>query len=764
MTAIGMIAPDGAYGEVHIGKAGNAIKDGFKLANPGKTVKLQAPDNEIGMVSIEKLPDAINDGFNFVESDWTDYGQAFTQGVATGVGKIADTAVAGATALSGAVLKHTKPPAMSGIEDDGMNEAVSGQLLDTAKDYWKNDKIAKAGSDLLDTGLGHEKGIGITKAAGEFATPMGELKALGLGVKVLTKAGGVAKLPWVAKINKFLETPVTGKNAGTFAGMNAGAEALRSDDPNTGELENITRELGGALLGGLSIPAATSGLKSVKEISQLLLSREKLYESLVKRGNTTLDNEAIDGIKNIGGELNAKTIYKENDVAAYIERVLPNKAYQIAAKNADSKIISSIEESLTKNLGEMPKGTDTESTIRSLTGQSESILQKVKQENKLRNDALYDEAFSYLKPEEYPVASNSVAAAKDVFSKTYAPSTTGTTETGQGVASSAVANIIKNWEGKKVPPQEMVNQMRALKEHQRKAGGGYSELLTSVIEGIEKDIAASSNAEFLKSYKVASKDYATQLVPFVQIDAARALISGEAPNFVYEMMNNPTNRKEVQQALSLAGENGGKLFDAIKRVKSNEVLTEKISYEGQFNSDQFIKLFTKIKPEADIADLIGKKSFDEIKKNHLVLARKMNTIKEQTARINESKVGTVLNKGGAVGSATAVGATAGFAAGGLPGAVVGAVVGAVGKNWLAEGFAKAANNPKVINRLIEAAQQKESKKFVTIIGRVLNGTIGTAKKATEAIAINPATKYQTVNFGAKAMPWLGQSPFDKEEK
>lgn len=763
MTAIGMIAPDGAYGEVHIGKAGNAIKDGFRLANPGNAVKLKAPDNEIGMVSIEKLPDAINDGFNFVESDWTDYGQAFTQGVAMGVGKIADTAVAGATALSGAVLKHTKPPAMSGIEDDGMNEAAGNQLLDTAQDYWQNDKIAKAGSDLLDTGLGHEKGIRAVKAAGEFATPMGEVKALGLGVKVLTKAGGVTKLPWVAKINKFLETPITGKNAGTFAGMNAGAEALRSDDPNTGELENITRELGGALLGGLSIPAATSGLKSVKEIGQLLLSREKLYESLVKRGNTTLDNEAIEGVKNIGGELNAKTIYKENDVASYIEHVLPNKAYQIAAKNADSKIISSIEEALTKNLGEMPKGTDTESTIRSLTGQSESILQKVKQENKLRNDALYNNAYSHLKPDEYPVANNSVIAAKDVFSNTYAPSTTGTTETGQGVASSAVANIIKKWEGQKVHPQEMVNQMRALKEHQRKAGGGYSELLTSVIEGIEKDIMASDNAEFLKHYKIASKDYAMQIVPFLQIDAARSLISGEAPNFVYEMMNTPTNRKEVQEALSLAGENGGKLFDAIKRVKSNEVLTEKISYEGQFSSDQFIKLFTKVKPEADIADLIGKNSFDEIKKNHLVLARKMNAIKEQAARVSESKVAKISDRYGSL-STTAVGGTVGFAAGGLPGAIVGAIASTFGKNWLADGFAKAANNPKVMNRLIEAAQQKESKKFVTIIGRVLNGTIGTAKKATEAIAINPATKYQTVNFGAKAIPWLGQSPFDKDNE
>jgi hypothetical protein len=323
--------------------------------------------------------------------------------------------------------------------------------------------------------------------------------------------------------------------------------------------------------------------------------------------------------------------------------------------------------------------------------------------------------------------------------------------------------IIQKWQGNQVPYDEMVAQLRSLKEQRRKAGGGYREYFKSVETAIENDIG-QVNPEFLQKYKVASKDYADNLTPFIQLDAARALISGEKPNFIWEHMNTPTNREEVRKALSIGGKSGQELFDTIKRTKAHAVITEKISKEGAFNPDKFIELFTQLKPEDDIVDLVTKGTYSKIKKNALVLARKMNTIKEQAARVNESKVGTAFNKGGAAVGATAAGATAGFAAGGLPGAVVGAVAGAVGKNWLAEGFAKAANNPKVMDRLIAAAQQKENNKFITIINRVQNGTIGAARSAKEAISANPATKYQTVNFGAKAMPWLGRSPFDSKEQ
>ena len=646
----------GRTGLVPSENLGKALDRGYQLYGAGEQVKIQDPKTgRTGTMPTANLSKALNSGLKLASADWTDYGQAFTQGIATGVGKIADTAVAGATALGGAVLKHTKPPNMSGIEDDGLNEAAGNQLQDTAKDYWQNDKIAKVGSDLLDTGLNHEKGIRITKAAGEFATPMAELKALGLGVKVVTKTGGVANLPWVAKINKFLETPITGKNAGTFAGMNAGSEALKSDDPNTGGLENITRELGGALLGGLSIPAATGGLESVKEIGKLLLSREKLYESLVKRGNSALDHEAIEGVKNIGGELNAKTIYKENDVAAYIERVLPNKAYQIAAKNADSKIISSIEKTLNDELGTVATGQSGESTIRSLTSKSDSMIEKLYNERKAKNEALYQNAFDIIGMyHELPSTSNSVKAAMEVFKKTHAPSTSGTTETGQGITSSAMDGIIKKWgnsenkslilmdgnreinvpilRGKQAPYEEMVAQLRSLKEQRRKAGGGYREYFKSVEAAIEKDIN-NANPEFFKRYKLASKDYAENIAPFIQLDAARALMSGEKPNFIWEHMNTPTNREEVRKALSIGGESGRKLFDTIKRTKAHAVITEKISKEGAFNQDKFIELFTQLKPEDDIVDLVTKETYSKIKKNALVLARKMNSIKEQAARI-----------------------------------------------------------------------------------------------------------------------------------
>ena len=727
----------------------SALEKGYQLHNAGEETKIFDPKTKrTGVVPTANLSHALNKGYRLAESGWTDYGQAAYQGVATGIGKLADTAIAGANKINegvGRVGSYLAEKAGAENISNDLNQ-FADESAEHAKDYWKNDKIAQGASDLFDTGLNHEKGIRVAKAGGEMVGTLPAFSAVGKGVQLLTKVGGVAKAPWITKINNFLETPITTKNAATFAGMGAGSEALKSDDPNTGLAENVLRELGGALLGGLSVSGAIHGAPAaIKSIGELL-SRDKWYEALVKRGDTTLDKEVINATKNIGGKLDAKKIYKDNDVVSYIEKVFPNKAYQIAAKNSDTKVISSIEKSLNDSLGNMPSGVGQESTIRSLTSESESALQKLKQKNEVQNEALYDKAFSYLKPEDYPATSNSIKAAKEVLHKTYAPSTAGTTETGQGVVSSAVNNLIKNWEGKKIHPQEMVNEMRALKEHQRKAGGGYRDLLNSVTKGIEEDILASSNVEFLKHYKVASKDYATQLVPFVRLDAARALISGEKPNFIWEHMNTPTNRKEVQDALKIAGRKGDELFQAIKRVKSQEVIMEKISQDGVFKEDKFIELFSKLKPEDDIVDLIGKDSYQKIKKDALVLAKKMKEIKAQTAMVNQSPTANVLNKGGAVVSTATLGATTGFALGGIPGAAIGAVVGAYGKNWLAKGFAKASENPMVIERLIKAAEKNNDTQFIEILKRTLESTTEMGKSAVKAQGLTGGAKLINSNI------------------
>lgn len=717
---------------------GAALEKGYQLHNAGKETKIFDPNTKKnGTVPTENLAMALKKGYRLAESDFTDYGQAIYQGGAVGLGKLADTAVAAGNAINAGVGR------VGGYLADkvGANDVSSNlnqfadESADTARDYWKNDKIAGVASDLFDTGLEHEKGIRVAKASGEMAASLPAFSAVGKGVQFMTKAGRVAEIPLVSNINKFLQTPLTGKNAVNFAAMGAGGEALKDDDPNAHPLVNLGRQLTGALLGGLTVQGAIHGASATFRTLGNLVSREKWYEFLVKRGDTTLDKEAIEATKAIGGKLDAKTIYKSNDTVTYLEKAFANKAFDTAAKNADESTIAYISKTLDQELGVMPKGNETESTIRTLTTDTEDMLGKLHQERNAQNDALYEAAFSKVKPtDQKPTPTNTLKAAEEVFNKTYAPSTTGTTDTGQGVTSSTMRKLIDAWKGQEnVTYQEIINQTRALKEQRRLAGSGYSKMFSSVEAAIEKDIGLV-NPEFLKEYKIASKDFAENITPFFQLDAARSLMSGEKPNFIWEHMNTSGNRAAVKEALEIGGENGKRLYDTIRRAKAQSVILENIQQDGAFKPDKFIELFTKLKPEDEIIDLISKETYNKIKDNIMPLARKMKDVSSQTARIDNTLPAQFLNKGGSTLSAAGVGATALGTVGGIPGVIGGAAVGALAKNWIASGFAKASQNPQVIARLIAAAKNGNDKQFMAILQRMFETTTGAIKEAGKTSA------------------------------
>ena len=723
---------------------GTALEKGYQLHNAGKETRIFDPNTRRdGTVPTENLAMALKKGYRLAESDFTDYGQAITQGVATGIGKLADTAVAAGNAINAGVGRVGGYLADKVGADEVANNLnqFADESSDIAKDYWKNDKIAESASDLFDTGLSHEKGIRVAKASGEMVASLPAFSAVGKGVQFMTKAGRVAEIPLVSNINKFLQTPLTGKNAVNFAAMGAGGEALKDDDPNAHPLVNLGRQLTGALLGGLTVQGAIHGATNTFKTIGNLVSREKWYEFLVKRGNTTLDKEAIEATQATGGKLDAKTIYKNNDTVLYLEKAFANEAYGTAAKNADESTIAYIAKTLDQELGAMPKGNETESTVRTLTTDTENMLSKLRQERNAQNDALYEAAFSKIKPtDQNPTPTHTLQAAKEVFKKTYAPSTTGTTDTGQGVVSSAMRKLIDAWEGQEnVSYQEIINQTRALKEQRRLAGGGYKEMFNSVEAAIEKDIGLV-NPEFLKDYKIASKDYAENITPFFQLDAARSLMSGEKPNFIWEHMNTSGNRAAVKEALEIGGEQGKQLYNTIRRAKAQSFILENIQQDGVFKPDKFIELFTKLKPEDDIIDLIGKQTYNKIKKNIMPLARKMKDISSQTSRVGGSPTAQFFNKGGSTLSAAGVGATAGGTVGGIPGAIVGAGVGALAKNWIAIGFAKASQNPQVIERLIAAAKNGNNKQFMAILQRMGTNAKEASKTAVKAQGITGAAK------------------------
>ena len=126
------------------------------------------------------------------------------------------------------------------------------------------------------------------------------------------------------------------------------------------------------------------------------------------------------------------------------------------------------------------------------------------------------------------------------------------------------------------------------------------------------------------------------------------------------------------------------------------------------------------------------------------LARKMKDVSSQTARIDSTLPAQFLNKGGSTLSAAGVGATALGTVGGVPGVIGGAAIGALAKNWIASGFAKASQNPQVIERLIAAARNGNDKQFMAILQRMFDTTTGAIKEAGKT-----AAKTQGITGAAK---------------
>lgn len=748
MSKIQVISQDNKLWDIKPSNLKIALDRGATLANAGDRVKVTSADGKEWDIKTENLKEALNRGAILADPGITDYAKAGAAGAGHGLGKVADTAIAAGNLINTGIGKAGAYIADKvGASDTADSlRSFASESADYAKDYWENDKIAQ--DMTFDTGLEHDKGIRMAKNAGEFVgtLPLNAGVAGAVG-KTLYGAGKALQIQKLQKAGQFVQIPLNGSTAARFAGAGAGAEALRNDDPNTGSGEQILRELGGIVLGDIAASGAMAAPKAIWEGSKRgvkaisnLLSPERWYEWAVKRGDTTLDTEAIEATKAIGGKLDAKTIYKDNNVVNFIEKNFPAKAYQVAAKNTNDKIIASIEKQLDNTLGKMPQGVDSESTIRSLTSDADNIIDKFYRSNQEKNNLLYDKAFATIKETDpLPSPQNSIKAAQEVYKKTYAPSTAGTTETGQGTTSTTVGKILKEWSAKEnVPYEEMIAELRALKEQRRLAGRGYKKLFDSVEKGIEEDIK-TANPQFFELYNTASKDYASNIAPFAQLDAARALIQGDAPNFIWEHMNTPTNRVAIKDALELAGDQGKKLYDVIRRAKAQSVIMEQVQHDGTFKPDKFIELFTKLKPEDEIVDLIGKDAYRKIKGNAVILARKMKDVEAQLSKVGDTATGALLNKYGTAGIAT-VGGAAGYTVGGIRGAVIGAGLGALTKDMLAKAFAKAAENPVLMNRLIKAAETNNDKLFISTLNKALERIKSLPTKATESIKTNPALK------------------------
>ena len=709
-------------GRVHSRDLGRVLDQGYQLHNASKEVRIFDPKTgRKGRVENGNLGQVLNNGYRLDESDYSDYGQAFTQGVGQGLGKLADTAVAAGNLINTGVGKVGASIADTVGATDTANklQEFSDESFSHAKDFWQNPKIEQLATEALDTGLNHEKGIRVAQSAGDAVGTLPAFGAAGKGIQALTKVGKVANVPWISKLNKFLDVPINASSTGTFAAMGAGAETLKSDDPQTSAVENFGREIVGGLMGGAVIPHYSQ--KAAKSIWDSV-NDGNLRASILRRFGKEVDVDGYNALKNVGVEPTPEIISQNNKLIGWLGRKRSEAADSVI-KNASEQSFSDIEQNLEKHLGEFVGRNETD--LRSASASASDVFKteadKYLAQMQGKKTELYDNAISLL-GETNPLANDSLIEINKQLKRVYAPTATSTSETGQGLVASSLMKLKKAWsqDGKAlaVDPHEMLAQIKAFGEMQATGKTkSYTKLLSSVSEAIEKDLIAAGNHEFAHEYNIAKEFYKDEIVPYVKTDIGKALLTGDAPKAAYSMTGTAENIRSLK-AMVKRQPNGEKLVDIVLRTRAQEKILDSSFKDGTFKPNNFINLFTQSKNDEYLFELLGK-SYAPIKENILPIAR----------AIQRTDVGA--------------GATGGN-------------LRSMALNLVPKALANIMLKPKVADRMIAAAKKDNDKLF----NRILEGSLSSLKKNTKILQNNSAIKTSVIRSVINSEDQDQPSPFN----
>ena len=205
-----------------------------------------------------------SDVYSVHKPTWTDRGKEFTQGLAKGVGNLADLA-------SNYVAAPTTFLASKGAGLVGAKEA-SKKLKKVSDEYW-NQNAAKEWSeaDLLKT-KNRDYTSTMLRGAGEFLPDILPANRIGKGAKIVSDLGQkylpkakplvsrrklhkLIKTPKLPLIAKLLDTPLTAHTAAGFAGAGAGHAYMTHDrfgdkNPEPQGILGVGSEIAGTMLGG----------------------------------------------------------------------------------------------------------------------------------------------------------------------------------------------------------------------------------------------------------------------------------------------------------------------------------------------------------------------------------------------------------------------------------------------------------------------------------------------------------------------------------
>lgn len=275
-----------------------------------------------------------------------DRGLEFTQGLAGGVGSLADLA---SNYVASPIISQLAKPLrahsdisknLSGNDEENITGQAATALEGLSDKYW-NQNLAKdlREADILKT-KNRDSTASALRGAGEFVPDLIPANFIGKGAKIASTAvhGANALQPavrntakgiknkvanWLGepklpKLANALETPLTKTNAAGFAGAGAAHGAVSDDNNEAPWYTDVPAMIGGTVAGaGLAGGAGSLGksvLNKLKGTPEPLSWNQKRIINKINSGDNTLDEDFLNAAKDSNIDLNAFNIYKENDV------------------------------------------------------------------------------------------------------------------------------------------------------------------------------------------------------------------------------------------------------------------------------------------------------------------------------------------------------------------------------------------------------------------------------------------------------------------
>ena len=295
---------------------------------------------------------------------------------------------------------------------------------------------------------------------------------------------------------------------------------------------------------------------------------------------------------------------------------------------------------LDKNLGKLSSGSGSGSgsgSIQKARDAGAAEIERMINFYTMRKNSLYDMAKESLIESDYVSLDKLHKEAKKLFKKFNVPGTKGTSygkvkEVAKDVEKGTIPydnnipyafteeemNILMN--NKKVHPEFLMTMSQGLNEQISEGfvKGDARKVITKLTRTIDEILEDASKNGTIKNklfsqFKKQGDSYFTNIYkPFIELDATKAIVSGEKPGYIWEQMNSINGRHKVEEAL-FSLPKGEKLYNVLQRAKAQEYIINYISDGTDISYKKITDLFTNITHEYELIDLLGSKTFNELR-------------------------------------------------------------------------------------------------------------------------------------------------------